>query len=67
MSRAIVTVPAPRLLVAAAIRLVCDAAPLPKPDSDATVFRRAFVRLNAFALMLTMALILDPFVAGWRL
>ena len=64
MFRAIVTLPALSLLAAAAFWLVYSGAPLLRPDPDASVFRRAFVRLNAFALVLTLALILDPFVAG---
>jgi heme o synthase len=62
--RAIVTLPALILLAAAVCWLVYSGAPLFRPDPDAAVFRRAFVRLNAFALLLTLALILDPFVAG---
>jgi len=62
--RAIVTLPALFLLAAAVFWLVYSGAPLLRPDPDAAVFRRAFVRLNAFALVLTLALILDPFVAG---
>jgi heme o synthase len=61
--RAIVTLPALLVLAAAVCWLVYSGAPLFQPDPDASVFRRAFVRLNAFALLLTMALILDPFVA----
>jgi protoheme IX farnesyltransferase len=64
MFRAIVTLPALLLLAAAVVWLVYSGAALLRPDPDAAVFRRAFVRLNAFALVLTMALILDPFVAG---
>jgi protoheme IX farnesyltransferase len=64
MFRAIVTLPALLVLAAAAFWLVCSGARLLRPDPDPTVFRRVFVRLNAFALVLTIALILDPFVAG---
>jgi protoheme IX farnesyltransferase len=64
MFRAIVTLPALLLLAAAVFWLVYGGVPLLRPDPDASVFRRAFVRLNAFALVLTLALILDPFVAG---
>ena len=64
MFRAIVTLPGMLLLAAAASWLVYSAGPLLRPDPDVAVFRRAFVRLNAFALLLTMVLILDPFVAG---
>jgi protoheme IX farnesyltransferase len=64
MFRAIVTLPALLLLAAAACWLVCSGAPLLLPDPDASVFRRAFLRLNAFAVVLTMAVILDALVAG---
>jgi protoheme IX farnesyltransferase len=64
MFRALVTLPALLLLAAAVFWLIYGGAPLLRPDPDTSVFRRAFFRLNAFALMLTMALILDPFVAG---
>ena len=63
MFRAIVTLPALLLLAAAVIWLVCSGAPLLRPEPDVSVFRRTFVRLNAFALVLTLALMLDPFVA----
>ena len=62
--RAIVTLPALLLLAAACSWLVYSGASLLRPDPDASVFRHTFVRLNAFALALTFALILDPFVAG---
>jgi heme o synthase len=61
--RAIATPPALLLLAAAVIWLVCSAVPLLRPDPAAWVFRRTFVRLNAFALVLTLALILDPLLA----
>ncbi len=61
--RALVTLQALLLLAAAVVWLVYSGAPLLRPDPDASVFRRVFVRLNAFALVLTTALILDPFVA----
>jgi heme o synthase len=65
MFRAIVTVPALVMLAAAGCWLVGGGVPLLRPDPDAAVFRRIFVRLNVFALVITVALILDPFVAGW--
>jgi heme o synthase len=61
--RAIVTLPALLVLAAAVVWLVCSGARLLRPDPDPSVFRHIFVRLNAFALVLTVALILDPFVA----
>jgi heme o synthase len=64
MFRAIVTLPALSVLAAAVFWLVCGGVPLLRPNPDASVFRRVFVRLNAFAVLLTVALILDPFVAG---
>ena len=62
--RAVVTPPGLLLLAAACAWLVYSGVSLLRPDPDATVFRHAFVRLNGFALALTLALILDPFVAG---
>jgi heme o synthase len=63
MFRAIVTLPALLSLTAAAVWLVYSGTPLLRPDPDAAVFRRVFFRLNAFALVLTLVLILDPLLA----
>jgi protoheme IX farnesyltransferase len=62
MFRAVVTIPALFVLAGASVWLICSSAPLLRPDPGAAVFRRAFLRLNAFALLLTMALVLDPLV-----
>jgi len=62
--RAIVTLPALLLLAAAVLWLVGGSAPLLREEPDTPVFRRIFVRLNVFALALTMAVIVDSFVAA---
>ena len=62
--RAVVTLPALLLLAAAVLWLVGGSAPLLREEPDTPVFRRIFVRLNVFALALTMAVILDSFVAA---
>jgi heme o synthase len=62
--RAIVTLPALLLLAAAALWLVWSGVPLMRPEPGTPAFRRTFVRLNAFALALTVAVVLDSFVAG---
>jgi len=62
--RAVVTLPALLLLAAAVLWLVGGSAPLLREEPDTPVFRRIFVRLNIFALALTMAVIVDSFVAA---
>jgi len=62
--RAVVTLPALLLLAAAVLWLVGGSAPLLREEPDTPVFRRIFVRLNVFALALTMAVIVDSFVAA---
>lgn len=51
------------LLAGAAFWLVLGSLPLLKEQLDARMFRRVFMNINLFALLLTAAVILDPFLA----
>ncbi len=41
--------------------LLAGSLPLLKPSQDAALYRRVFMNINLFALVLTAAVILDPF------
>ena len=61
--RALATPVALLLLAGAAFWLVVGSLPLLKEQLDARMFRRVFMNINLFALLLTAAVILDPFLA----
>jgi len=62
--RVLDTLPALLLLAGAAGWLVVGSLPLlGKAELDARMFRRVFMNINLFALLLTAAVILDPFLA----
>ncbi len=63
MFRVVLVLPTLTLLAGSALWLVYGGAVLLRPDPDAPVFRRAFMNINLFALLLTAAVILDPFLA----
>jgi hypothetical protein len=44
-----------------AIWLILGSLPLLGSDQDAPLYRRVFMNINLFALVLTAAVILDPF------
>jgi protoheme IX farnesyltransferase len=53
--------PAQAMLGLGAIWLIAGSLPLLKPGQDAALYRRVFMNINLFALVLTAAVILDPF------
>jgi protoheme IX farnesyltransferase len=61
--RVVLVLPTLALLAGSALWLVYGGAVLLRRDPDASVFRRAFMNINLFALLLTAAVILDPFLA----
>ena len=63
MFRVLVSRPAEIMLGLGAIWLIVGSLPLLKPGQDATLYRRVFMNINLFALVLTAAVILDPFFA----
>lgn len=61
-ARGRVTVPAAAALVAASAWLAASALPVlraPAPDAGPAPFRRAFVRVNLYALFVMAALVVD--------
>ncbi|OIQ64316.1 protoheme IX farnesyltransferase [mine drainage metagenome] len=56
------TLPTLLLLTGGALWLVLGALPLLREDLRPAVFRRVFMNINLFALILTAAVILDPFL-----
>ena len=56
------TLPTLLLLAGGALWLVAGALPLLREDLRPGVFRRVFMNINLFALILTAAVILDPFL-----
>lgn len=63
MFRVLVSWPSEVMLGLGAIWLVAGSLPLLKPGQDATLYRRVFMNINLFALVLTAAVILDPWFA----
>ncbi len=61
--RVLVSWPAEVMLGLGAIWLVVGSLPLLRPGQDAVLYRRVFMNINLFALVLTAAVILDPFFA----
>jgi protoheme IX farnesyltransferase len=61
--RVLVSWPAEVMLGLGAVWLVAGSLPLLKPGQDAVLYRRVFMNINLFALVLTAAVILDPFFA----
>jgi len=61
--RVLVSWPAEIMLGVGAIWLIIGSLPLLKPGQDAALYRRVFMNINLFALVLTAAVILDPFFA----
>jgi len=59
--RVLVSWPAEIMLGLGAIWLIIGSLPLLRPGQDATLYRRVFMNINLFALVLTAAVILDPF------
>ena len=59
--RVLGTWPAELMLGLGAVWLVAGSLPLLRPGQDATLYRRVFMNINLFALVLTAAVILDPF------
>jgi protoheme IX farnesyltransferase len=59
--RVLVSWPAQTMLALGAIWLIAGSLPLLRPDQDAPLYRRVFMNINLFALVLTAAVILDPF------
>ncbi len=53
--------PAELMLGLGALWLIAGSLPLLKPGQDAALYRRVFMNINLFALVLTAAVILDPF------
>ena len=53
--------PAELMLGLGALWLIIGSLPLLKPGQDASLYRRVFMNINLFALVLTAAVILDPF------
>ena len=53
--------PAEIMLSLGALWLIIGSLPLLKPGQDASLYRRVFMNINLFALVLTAAVILDPF------
>lgn len=63
MFRVLVSWPAELMLGLGAAWLIAGSLPLLRPGQDATLYRRVFMNINLFALVLTAAVILDPFFA----
>jgi protoheme IX farnesyltransferase len=63
MFRVLNTLPALIMLALGAIWLMVGSVPLLKEPQDAPLYRRVFMNINLFALVLTAAVILDPFFA----
>ncbi|WLT31299.1 protoheme IX farnesyltransferase [Geothrix sp. PMB-07] len=61
MFRVLVSRPAEIMLGLGAVWLVIGSLPLLNPGQDAPLYRRVFMNINLFALVLTAAVILDPF------
>ncbi len=61
--RVTLSMPAHLLLAGAAVGLVLASAMLLEAGADAARFRRAFMRINIFALLVTAAVILDPLLS----
>lgn len=61
MFRVLGSRPAEILLGLGALWLIAGSLPLLRPGQDAPVYRRVFMNINLFALILTAAVILDPF------
>lgn len=61
--RVLVSRPAEIMLGLGAAWLIIGSLPLLKPGQDASLYRRVFMNINLFALVLTAAVILDPFFA----
>ncbi len=61
--RVLVSWPAEVMLGLGALWLVAGSLPLLKPGQDAVLYRRVFMNINLFALVLTAAVVLDPFFA----
>ncbi len=61
--RVLVSWPSEVMLGLGALWLVAGSLPLLKPGQDATLYRRVFMNINLFALVLTAAVILDPWFA----
>ena len=59
--RVLVSWPAEIMLGLGAIWLIVGSLPLLRPGQDAPLYRRVFMNINLFALVLTAAVILDPF------
>ncbi len=59
--RVLVSWPAELVLGLGAIWLIIGSLPLLRPGQDAPLYRRVFMNINLFALVLTAAVILDPF------
>jgi protoheme IX farnesyltransferase len=59
--RVLVSWPAEIMLGLGATWLIAGSLPLLKPSQDAPLYRRVFMNINLFALVLTAAVILDPF------
>ncbi len=61
--RVLVSWPAEIMLGLGALWLIAGSLPLLRPGQDASLYRRVFMNINLFALVLTAAVILDPFFA----
>ncbi len=59
--RVLVSWPAEIMLGLGAIWLIAGSLPLLRQDQDAPLYRRVFMNINLFALVLTATVILDPF------
>ena len=59
--RVLVSWPAEIMLGLGAVWLIIGSLPLLRPGQDASLYRRVFMNINLFALVLTAAVILDPF------
>ena len=59
--RVLVSRPAEIMLGLGALWLIIGSLPLLKAGQDAALYRRVFMNINLFALVLTAAVILDPF------
>ncbi|WP_306591106.1 protoheme IX farnesyltransferase [Geothrix sp. 21YS21S-4] len=59
--RVLASRPAEIMLGLGAIWLIVGSIPLLRPGQDAPLYRRVFMNINLFALVLTAAVILDPF------
>ena len=59
--RVLVAWPSEVMLGLGTLWLIAGSLPLLKPGQDAALYRRVFMNINLFALVLTAAVILDPF------